>query len=172
MAGERQLLHEWRWYLVGGTLGLLVLSLFASTRDSWWDIDVKDWIGNVLPEFLGAIAIAVFVSWFLRDDDRKKYIAAMQGIRRTVGERTLPETEVQELMRGVVKSVSLLYFGTEKPAPDYAAHRSEDRPTKCGTCRSPKHEPVKDGRCTRCFDLVESWKRLESEAEESTSVRS
>lgn len=164
MAGERQLLHQWRWVLRIGALVLIAASLLASSREVWWDIDWREWAGNTVPEFLGAIVIALFVGWFLRDDDRKKYITGMQSIRNAVGQRTLPETEVQELMCGVVKSVSLLYFGTEQPAPDYAADRSDDTPTRCGTCRSPNHEPVKDGRCTRCFDLVESWKNLDSTA--------
>jgi hypothetical protein len=156
MAGERALLHRWRvavWLLVGGVFWLSVWS--AKVRETG-DVDWKTWFANMAPEFLGAAAIGLFLQWFLRDDDRKKYVNAMRSIRRAIRKQNLATEQVQKLMEDVVPAVSVLYFATSQPAQDYEGERITERPTNCGTCAS-KGEPVKGGRCTRCFDIVDSW---------------
>ena len=86
MSGERALLHEWRFTAWALALGLLLVSFWSHWNGG---LDGREWLKNMVPEFLGAALIALFLQWLSRDDDRKKYVNAMMSIRRSVAKQGL-----------------------------------------------------------------------------------
>jgi hypothetical protein len=146
-------LHERRGVITALALTLLAISVVAAWDGTSYVSTLKTWAGNTIPEFLGAVVIALILGSYFRMDATRRYIAAMRAVREAVMAQNLPAHSTQGLIKEVVPAISRLHFGTK--APDRVG---TFRREVCATCRSSECELVAHGKCSTCGDLAECWR--------------
>lgn len=117
---------KFHWSLAGLLFAGTILGSWSLTP---WD-GLNEWLGNTVPEFLGAVLITLVVGAYLRDDARRSYVKAMRSVRaefsRAADLGNLAEETVQKSIKVVVPAIASLYFGGQRFAHDVVAlkHRA------------------------------------------------
>lgn len=154
-----------RFIAFGGAL-LCVLLILAQawleqTHDpGTWMRVAKD----VIPNFIAALVTALLIHLLLMHGKRQRYLAALRPIRERLRDASFDPKQKREVVKIIVQAASELSFGkNEPPLSIFQTPSSEIRPL-CNTCL--ERSDVKDGKCTYCHDIFESW-RLDKQLEPS-----
>lgn len=163
---ERDSFERWRNLVIVGAVLLMVIQTLlmgpAQGKSFSWAL-LGDVLAAVIPNFIAGLVAALTVYLVVRTDDRANYVRAMRSLRTSVStlldSGKIQAEDVQTLMETFVPTVSNLYFKSELPqvrAED--KHKAYSKQT-CFSCRRPSD--VKEGRCVKCKDILDSWRTEE-----------
>jgi hypothetical protein len=170
---ERDSFRRWRNLVIVGTALLLAIQTLlmgpAQGQPVSWAL-MGTVLAAVIPNFIAGLVAALTLYLVVRTDDRANYVRAMRSLRTSVSTlldsgKIQPE-DVQKLMETFVPAVSNLYFKSELPQVRAEDKHKNYSKQQCFSCRQPSD--VKEGRCVKCKDILDSWRTEERSQSTST----
>lgn len=163
---RRDLFTRWRPLLVVGILVLLAAQalLMGPAQGKGWSWALAaEVLASIVPNFLAGLIGALVVYLAVRDSDRSNYVRAMRALREAtlslMSAEKIKAEDVRSLMKVFVAAVSRLYFKSEEPPVRHKDLNRSFEKHRCFSCR--QSSVVRDGRCTVCRDILDSWREDE-----------